>query len=87
VIGQGRVSSRGSEVLPDRVRKLGKMAGYDWVSRNLIGKRSGKMFGRDSVNPIGCMYGHDSGKTLGDTLGYDSSSNSGKASGAQVRLM
>jgi hypothetical protein len=30
-------------VLPDRVRKLGKEAEYDWVGRSLFGKRSGKV--------------------------------------------
>jgi hypothetical protein len=30
-------------VLPNRVRKSGKVAGYDWVGRSLIGKRSGKV--------------------------------------------
>jgi hypothetical protein len=30
-------------MLPGRVRKLGKLAGYDRVSRSLIRKRSGKI--------------------------------------------
>jgi hypothetical protein len=30
-------------VLHNRVRKLGKVVGYDWVSRSMIGKRSGKI--------------------------------------------
>jgi hypothetical protein len=30
-------------VLPDRVRKSGKVAGYDRVGKSLVGKRSGKV--------------------------------------------
>jgi hypothetical protein len=30
-------------VLLDRVRKLGKVAGYDRVGRSLVGKRLGKV--------------------------------------------
>jgi hypothetical protein len=30
-------------VLPDQVKKSGKVAGYDRVGRSLIGKRSGKV--------------------------------------------
>jgi hypothetical protein len=32
-----------NEVLPDRVRKLGKVAGYSRVGRSPIGKRSCKV--------------------------------------------
>jgi hypothetical protein len=35
--------ARYNEVLPDQVRKSGKVARYDWVGRSLIGKRSGKL--------------------------------------------
>jgi hypothetical protein len=63
-------------VLPDRVRKSGKVAGYNQVGRSLIGKRSGKLFGQDSVNSIRYVSGHDkgsgSGKVLGNMPGYDS---------------
>jgi hypothetical protein len=62
-------------VLPGRVRKSGKLVGYDRVGRSLIGKRSGKLFERYSVNLIGYISGHDlgsdSGKALGNKLGYD----------------
>jgi hypothetical protein len=39
-------------VLPGRVRKSGKVVGYDRVGRSLIGKRSSKLFGQELVNPI-----------------------------------
>jgi hypothetical protein len=44
-------------VLPDRVRMSKKVAEYDRVGRDLIKKRSSKLFGRDSVNPIGYVSG------------------------------
>jgi hypothetical protein len=48
-------------MLPDRVRKSGKMVGCAQVGRS----------------QIGYMSGHDSGKTSGGTLGYDSGKASG----------
>jgi hypothetical protein len=61
-------------MLPGRVRKSSKVIGCDRVGRSLIGERSRKLFGRDSVNPTGYMSGHnsgsDSGKILGNMLGY-----------------
>jgi hypothetical protein len=44
-------------VLPGRVRKSGKVTSYDRVGRSLSGKRSGKLFGRDLINPIRYILG------------------------------
>jgi hypothetical protein len=44
-------------VLPDWVRKSGKVTRYDRVGRSLSRKRSGKLFGRDLINPIRCILG------------------------------
>jgi hypothetical protein len=76
-------------VLPRLVRKSGKVVGYDWIGRSLIRKRSGKLFGQDSVNPIRYVSGHDPGsissKASANMLRYDSGkvsgSNSNKESG------
>jgi hypothetical protein len=44
-------------VLPDWVRKSGKVTRYDRVGRSLSRKRSGKLFGRDLINPIRYILG------------------------------
>jgi hypothetical protein len=76
-------------VLPGQVRKSCKVTRNDRVGRSLIGKRSGKLFGQDSVNPIRYVSRHDpgsgSGKASGNMPEYDSDkvpgSNSDKESG------
>jgi hypothetical protein len=43
LVGKGDwVSSQGSEVLLDRVRKSGNVAGYDRIGRSMVRKRSSK---------------------------------------------
>jgi hypothetical protein len=72
-------------VLLGRIRKSGKVVGYNRVGRSLIGKRSGKLFRQDLVNPIRYVSRHDLGSCSGNMPGYDSGkvsgSNSNKESG------
>jgi hypothetical protein len=52
-------------VLPGRIRKSGKVVGYNREGRSLIGKRSGKLFRQDLVNPIRYVSKHDLGSGSG----------------------
>jgi hypothetical protein len=56
-------------VLPGRIRKSGKVVGYNRVGRSLIGKRSGKLFRQDLVNPIRYVSKHDLGSGSGKVSG------------------
>jgi hypothetical protein len=68
-------------VLPGRVRKSGKVTRYDIVGRSLSGKRSGKLFGRDLINPIRYILGTTRVRRWVTCSGTTQLSNSGKVPG------
>jgi hypothetical protein len=55
---------------------------YDRVGRSLIGKRSGKLFEQESVNPIRYVSGHDPGSGSGKASGNMPRYDSGKVPGS-----
>jgi hypothetical protein len=64
------------------VTRPDKVVRYDRVGRSLIGKRSGKLFEQESVNPIRYVSGHDPGSGSGKASGNMPRYNSGKVLGS-----